>query len=134
MTSGGRAWVSQYEHRHVIHRVLAPPARAPALIGPGPANRPEHVPAENPGSDVLKAPGGKVFVDAVLPAVVAEHVPLKRPRGHGPAMQRGATHAERVVEVLVPARAEAVQGDGETFDAEFGHGFPKGVNDRERWP
>ena len=54
---------------------------------------------------------------AQLAAVIAEHVFLKRPGGHGPAMQRGAAHAERIVEVLVRARTETVKGDGEIFDA-----------------
>ena len=41
----GRARVvGQHEHRDVIDRILAPPT-PPALIGPGSANRPEHVPA-----------------------------------------------------------------------------------------
>jgi hypothetical protein len=41
-------------------------------------------------------------------------------------MQRRAAHAQRVVEVLVRARTETVKGDGETFDAEFGHDVSRG--------
>ena len=44
----------QHEHRHVVRRLVAPPA-LPALVRPWPADRPEHVPAQDPGADSLEA-------------------------------------------------------------------------------
>ena len=41
-------------------------------------------------------------------------------------MKRGAAHAERVVDVLVWASAEAVERDGETFYTKLGHGVSRG--------
>ena len=90
--------VGQHEHRDVIDRILAPPA-PPAFIWPRSANRPEHVPAENPSPDVLKASSGEVLINARCSAIVTEQVLLKRSCGEGPAMKRGAAHAEWVVDV-----------------------------------
>jgi hypothetical protein len=100
--------VGQHEHGDVIDRILAPPT-PPALIWPGPANRPEHVPAENPGPNILKASGGKVIINARFAAIVAEQVLLKRSGRESPAMKRSAAHPEWVVEVLVWASAETVE-------------------------
>ena len=74
--------MGQHEHRDVINRIFAPPT-APALIGPGPANRPEHIPAKNPCPDVLKTPSGKVIINACFSAIVAEQGRLKRSGGQG---------------------------------------------------
>ena len=100
--------VGQNKHRDMIDRIVSPPT-PPALIWPGSANRPEHVPADNPGPDILEAPGGKVFINACLTAIATEKVLLKRPCRQGPTMKRGAAHAEWVVDVLVRASAESVQ-------------------------
>ena len=100
--------VGQHEHWDVIDRILAPPT-PPALIWPRSANRPEHVPAENPSPDVLKASSGKVIINARSSALATEQVLLKRSCGEGPAMKRGAAHAEWVADVLVWARAETVE-------------------------
>jgi hypothetical protein len=64
----------------VIDRILAPPT-PPALIWPGSANRPEHVPAENPSPNILKASSGKVIINARFSAIVTEQVLLKRSGG-----------------------------------------------------
>ena len=72
--------VSQYEHWDVTDRILAPPTPS-AVIWPRSANRPEHVPAENPSPDVLKASSGKVVVKARSSAIATEQVLLKRSCG-----------------------------------------------------
>ena len=100
--------VGQHEHWDVIDRILAPPT-PPALIWPRSANRTEHVSAENPSPNVLKAPSGKVIINARSSAIAAEQVLLKRSCGEGPAMKRSTAHAERVVDVLVWACAETVE-------------------------
>jgi hypothetical protein len=100
--------VRQNKDGDVVHGVVAPPP-PPTLIWPGSANRPEHVPAKNPSPDVLKTSSGKVFINAGCSAITTEQVLLKRSCGHGPAMKRGAAHAEWIVDVLVWAGTETVE-------------------------
>ena len=100
--------VGQHEHWNVIDGIFAPPT-PPALIWPRSANRSEHVPAENPSPDVLKASSGKIIIKARSSAMATEQVLLKRSCREGPTMKRGAAHAEWVVDVLVRASAEAVE-------------------------
>src|ERR1700728_2457899 len=59
----GRARVmSQDESWNVMGWVVPPPA-FPAHVGPGTANRSEHVSSENPGANILEAPRSEVIVD-----------------------------------------------------------------------
>ena len=51
----------------------------------------------------------------------AEHL-LEGARREGPLHQRRPADAERVLEALVRAGAEAVEGDGKAGDSELGHG------------
>lgn len=122
--------VGQHEHQNVIDGIFAPPA-TPALVWPRSANRPEHVPAENPGPDIPKTSSGKVLINARLSAIVAEQVLLKRSRGESPAMQRSASDAEWVVDILVRAGAETVERYGETFYAKLGHGVSRRCESRQ---
>jgi hypothetical protein len=113
----------------LVNRVGEPgrtPPTPPALIWRRSANRSEHVPAENPGPDVLKTSRGKVFINAGASAIATEQVLLKRSCAEGPGMKRGAADAERVVDVLVRAGAEAVERDRETFYTKLGHGVSRG--------
>src|SRR5689334_8045843 len=54
--------MSQDESWNVIGWVVPPPA-SPVHVGPGAANRSEHVPSENPGANILEAPRGEVVID-----------------------------------------------------------------------
>src|SRR5712692_11916654 len=59
----GRARVmSQDESWNVIGWVVPPPA-FPVHVGPGTANRSEHVSSENPGANILEAPRSEVVID-----------------------------------------------------------------------
>jgi hypothetical protein len=59
----GRARVmSQDESWNVIRWVVPPPA-FPVHVGPGTANRSEHVSSENPGANILEAPRSEVVID-----------------------------------------------------------------------
>src|SRR6202000_2089826 len=49
----------QHKYRHVIGRVVAPPA-LPAFVAPIAADRPEHVAAEDPGADIFESPAGEL--------------------------------------------------------------------------
>jgi hypothetical protein len=78
--------MGQHEHRMVIRRHVAPPAR-PSLIRPGAADRPEHVATHNRGADVLIAALDEPRVQAVLVAFFAEHALLRAGLEH-PGMEQ----------------------------------------------
>jgi hypothetical protein len=98
------------EHGVVVGRVVAPPAR-PLLVAPGTtADRAEHVPAHQPGPDVLAR-----FLDypcARVPLAVLLVVGLAPggQRDH-PVVKPLAALAERVLLALVRAGDETVQRD-----------------------
>ena len=76
----GRARVvRQYESRNVIGRVVAPPA-FPAHVGPGAANRPKHVSAENLGANISEAPRSKAVINRRCATVCAKQGPLEKAR------------------------------------------------------
>jgi hypothetical protein len=60
----GRARVmSQDESWNVIGRGVPPPA-FPIHVGPGTANRSEHVSSQNPGANILEASRSEVVIDS----------------------------------------------------------------------
>ena len=107
------------EHRRVIRRLLAPPA-APAIVGPRPAHRPEHVAPEDPRADVGEALLRHGVVGPRLAFAQVLHL-APEARGEEPLHQLGTAHAERVLQVLVRPGAVAVDGDGEALHAQLGH-------------
>src|SRR5262249_54211781 len=113
--------VGEDEDRTVIGRRVAPPA-LPALVGPGPAHRPEHVAAQDPGPDIGEAALRERVVDAGRAALLARH----RVKGAGreePAEQSGPAHPERVLQSLVRPGAVAVEREAKALDAQLAHGF-----------
>jgi hypothetical protein len=103
--------VGQHEHRDVVGRLIAPPA-FPAVVRPGPAHRPEHVAAQDPGTDVLEAAGGKDFVRTVRSlAFVADHA-LEAPGAAEPLVQSAGAFAHGILQALVRAGAVTVEGNG----------------------
>ena len=78
--------VGQHEDWDVIDRIFALPT-SPALIWPGSTDRPEHVSAENPSTNVLKAASGKVFINASCSPIFTEQILLKRAQARGQALQ-----------------------------------------------
>lgn len=113
--------MGEHEDRSVVGRVVAPPT-FPGIVGPGTADRAEHVATQNPRSDFVEATSGEVVVGACRAAILSKHL-LKRAGGEGPFVQGHAANAKRVVEVLARTSAKAVEGYGEALDAEFGHGW-----------
>ncbi len=111
--------VREHEDRRVIGRLVAPPA-FPLLVGPGAADRSEHVPAENPRADVVEALRRHVVVDAGLAAGLALRL-LPHARVEEPLHELGTSHPERVLQVLMRAGAVAVEGYREASNDEFGH-------------
>ena len=100
--------VRKYEYGDVIHRVLAPPT-PPALVWPWATNRPKHISAKDPSADVLKTSSGKLIVDTCFPAIATKQLLLNGSSGEKPTMKRSAANAQRIVDVLAWASAEAVQ-------------------------
>ena len=113
----------------MVRRVVAPPA-LPAFVGPGPADRAEHVAAEDPGADILEAARRKGVVGARRPFALAGRgmIPksllstchsLERARREDPFVQRFAADTQRIVGALVGARPESVERHGEATHAQF---------------
>jgi len=119
----GQRWpcmVCEHEDRYVIDRVLAPPP-APAFIWPGAPDGPKHVSSQNPRADVMETPRGVIIVDAGFSCVAAKQVFLKGSSGERPGVQRAPTHTQWIVQILVRSSAKAIERNGETFYAKFGH-------------
>src|SRR6266516_3743950 len=112
--------VRQHEHRHVIRRVLAPPA-APPVVGPRPAHGAEHVSAHDIRTDAFPEALGKIVVGTRRPARFSVSL-TKQARADVPAVQLLTTHAEWVLPSLAGAGAVPVERDREVVDAQFGHG------------
>jgi len=127
---------------HMVGRIGTPPA-FPELSGfwigsPRAANGAEHVAAEDPGADVFKGLRGEIVIDAGgaggsagggvcgvgglrvfgLGVNFAEDFSLEEP-----FVKFESADAEGILEVLARAGAEAVEGDGEGGDSDFGHGI-----------
>src|SRR5689334_5974739 len=84
--------VGQHKHRRVIGRIVAPPS-LPAVVGPGSADRTEHVASQNPGADVLKSARGEAIVEPGGAVPLAEHG-LKGAGRKYPLMQGHAAYPE----------------------------------------
>src|SRR5579863_6966092 len=118
----GDGWagiVRKNEDGSVIRRVAAPPT-LPRVVRPWSANRPEHVPAENPGSDIHEPAGCEIIINARRATLISNH-PLKRPRRYEPLVQGPASHTERICQVLIGASAVAIQRNGEVANPKFSH-------------
>ena len=110
----------QHEDRHVVRRLLAPPA-APLLVGPGAPDGPEHVPAEDPSRPCRSKPrAAKVVVRAgraaCLPVLGDARCAWRRTSRAAPLRRRpaGARGPGR-------ARRQAVDRDREGLDDESRH-------------
>src|SRR5262245_28332712 len=96
----------QNEDGRVIRRLLSPPP-LPAVVRPGTSNRTEHVSSEDPGADAGEAPRRHLVVGARFAPLAPVH-PLPGLRAKEPVEQLLAADAQRMLEILVRARAESV--------------------------
>src|SRR5476649_1067003 len=83
--------VREYEDRHVIRRLITPPA-LPRLVGPGPADGAEHVASQDPRAYIGKASRREVFVDSYVSAAASVHL-LEGLSREEPLHQRRAADA-----------------------------------------
>jgi hypothetical protein len=80
----------------------------------------EHVSPDDPGADTLDAACGETVIGARRSILGSEHSP-KGPGGKHPLMERDATDAQWIREVLVRSRTKAVEGHRDTMHAQLGH-------------
>src|SRR5437762_4867874 len=111
--------VSQDKCWNVIRRLVTPPA-LPTVIGPRPANRPEHIAAEYPCALIGHTFFGKAVINAGLAAFLTMHF-AKDARIEKPFHQLGASSAKRILQVLIRTRGKAIQRDGKTLHYDFWH-------------
>src|SRR5688572_29690262 len=91
--------MSQDENGPVVRWVVTPPA-LPVRIGPRTANRSEHVPPQNPRSDVPESPRGKIVIDPGR-AIARTMGLLKRACWDKPLVKVLPAHPEPIVDVLI---------------------------------
>ena len=99
--------VGEYERRRVVGRIVAPPS-LPRVVGPGAADRAEHVAAEDEGAEVIHRPVREfvVQIDGAISVAVhrAEGFCVKEP-----LKDFGTAEAKRVVQALFGPGTEAIQ-------------------------
>ena len=71
--------MGQDESGNVIGRTVSPPA-FPVQVGPGTANRSEHVSSENPRANIPEAPRSEVVIESRCATVRAKQGSLERAR------------------------------------------------------
>ena len=111
--------VGKHKNRSVVRGIVAPPS-LPNVVWPGAADRPEHVPANDPRADIVEAVSDEVVVNSGSAAILAKHL-SKGARAEDPFVQRHAADAQWIDEILVGAGTVAIEGDRKAMDAEFGH-------------
>ncbi len=111
--------VSQDKDIGVIGRIFAPPT-FPLLVGPGAADRAEHVTAEDVRSDIFEAPRREVVVNSRAAAFAAVHL-FEGAGGEEPSEDFFSAEAEGRFKGLVGAGAETVEGEREGSDFGFRH-------------
>src|SRR6202030_1390354 len=108
--------VGEDEGRRVIRGIVAPPA-LPRVVRPFAADRAEHIAAEDEGAEAFRRGAGEAIVS---PAVFPDH----RSKGPGrvePTVQLLAPFAERMLQALVRAGPEAVDGHSKSRYAHLAH-------------
>src|SRR5258708_38342186 len=109
----------QHEHRVVVGRVVTPPT-LPFLVGPGPADRAEHVAPHDRGADAGVARDHEPLVDALVAALLADHATAVSGR-EDPLVKPRPADAERAVKPLRRPRAVPGDPEREVMDAPSRH-------------
>src|SRR3712207_1612365 len=114
--------MGQDENWNVIGRVVPPPA-LPAHVRPGAANRSEHVPPEDPGTETPGAPRSEIVIDPCRAIFLSMHLPPGASGNH-PVVQGLPADAERILDALIRTRSVAVKRDGEALNYDSRHWHP----------
>ena len=109
----------QNKYRAVVRGVFPPPA-APGIIGPGTANRAEHVASHDPRADTYAKARRDIVVDAGSTAGLASDA-LEGARRDEPIVQSFTTDAEGLLASLERAGAVAVERDRKVVHAYTSH-------------
>ena len=112
----------------MIRRISSPPS-LPLVVRPRPSNGAEHVPANDPRTDVDKTTRHKVIINAAFAASLSCHL-VKGASRKNPLVQRETAGAQRVFEVLVWAGTVSVEGYCEVMDAKFRHSWVFSVRNK----
>jgi len=96
-------------------RHLAPPT-FPALVRPGAADRTEHVPTKNPGTNADQSAFRNIVVDARFTTLKSLHS-APYARVEEPLHDLGSTNAKWILKILARSGTEAVNAYRETLDA-----------------
>jgi len=90
------SWIMcQYESRCVIRRIVTPPA-FPLIVWPFTTNRPEHVTAEDEGTETLHRALAEPVIQARFSVVFSEHL-TKRARREKPLKKLLASQTKRPI-------------------------------------
>src|ERR1041385_8589414 len=115
-----RPWImGQHERRRMIGRIVAPPA-FPLMVRPIPADRSEHVAAEDEGAETLHRAPGKTVIDAGFTVGFSQHL-TKTPCREKPVKHLLAMHTKRMLQTLAGSRGKTVKRDTEPGDFYFRH-------------
>src|SRR5262245_51572441 len=98
----------------MIRRLITPPA-FPALVRPRPANRSEHIAAEDPRSFALHRLGREIVINARLPAFAPMLFDESLCRKE-PLHQLRPANAERIVQGLICSGCKAVERYANTLN------------------
>src|ERR1700730_716232 len=109
----------QDEHRHVVGRVVSPPA-LPGIVGPRAADRAEHGSAHDPGAQIFPRFPGEAIVGVGRSALLPDHF-VKHPRLQQPPGQRHTADTKWMLKILMQARAESVERYRERGSSYFSH-------------
>ncbi len=123
---GARAWWVSTKTGTWYGGFVAPPA-FPALVGPRPAHRAEHVAAEDPGADVREAAAAKSSSMPVVPPARLPNTCWKVRVGRNQSCSASPPTPSGLLETLVGAGAVAVERDREAAHAQFGHDVLRAV-------
>src|SRR2546423_1900028 len=111
--------VGQNKNRCLIGWRVSPPT-LPGIIHPRSAERPKHVAAEDPGTDVVERMDGKIIVDTQAAAGLPMHL-VKDLGLLKPGMQLETANAQRILQILQRPRAKSIQRNRKYADFNFAH-------------
>jgi hypothetical protein len=112
----------EHKHGRMVRRIVAPPP-FPGIVFPRTPNRPEHIPAQDPGADILERQSGKIVVDARSPAALTVHL-LKYLGVKKPVVELSPADSERILQVLPGPSPKPIDRNRKRTDFNVAHRNP----------